>query len=125
MRENALLIIGAFGLLETKHLIADFVLQSGYQVRFKGVYGHPGGLAHAGIHALASIPIFLLLPASFGLAVALIAAEFVLHYHIDWAKSQVDARLKLQPSQAPYWRLFGFDQWLHHMTYLGYLLILA
>ena len=41
---------------EAKHFICDFVIQTEWQVRTKGIYGHPGGAVHAGLHAVASLP---------------------------------------------------------------------
>ena len=64
MIESIYLVVAAFALLETKHLIADFFLQSAYQLTHKGIYGHPGGLLHAAIHACGSSPVFLLIAPS-------------------------------------------------------------
>ena len=79
-------------LLQVKHFICDFVTQTQYQLRYKGIYGHPAGLVHAGLHAIGSAIVLVglgvatLLPASITLLIVLLAAEFVLHYHIDWGK---------------------------------------
>ena len=35
-------------LLALKHFIADALLQRPYQYLNKGIYGHPGGIVHAG-----------------------------------------------------------------------------
>jgi hypothetical protein len=56
-------------LFQIKHLLADFVLQTSWMVFDKGRYGHPAGIAHAGIHGLLSAPVLLvaglpLLPAA-------------------------------------------------------------
>lgn len=119
------LVVAAFALLETKHLIADFFLQSGYQLAHKGIYGHPGGLLHAAIQACGSSPVFLLIAPPATVAAALIVGEFLLHYHIDWIREQVDNRWKLYPDGGPYWRVLGIDQWLHHMTYVGFVVVLG
>ena len=56
-----------------------------YQWRNKGFYGHPGGLLHAGIHLVLTLPVFLLLiPPSLAFAAAVVAGEYIVHYHIDW-----------------------------------------
>ena len=125
MSEIVYLIIAAIGLLETKHLVADFFLQSKHQLKCKGIYGHPLGMLHSAIHAAGSCAVFLILPTTIVVGTGLIVGEFLLHYHIDWSKEQLGSRLKLSISQNRYWMLFGIDQWLHHLTYLIYIVVLA
>ena len=107
--------------LTFKHFLADFVLQRDYQFKNKGKYGHPGGLLHAGIHGLGTFLSFVwCVPLEWALMLALL--DFAVHYHLDWAKARVNNRMKLSPNEgAQYWMLFGFDQFLHHMTYVGLL----
>src|SRR5882757_6970816 len=50
-------ILSAFLYLHLKHFLCDFPLQSGYQLRTKGIYGDFGGILHASIHALATLPV--------------------------------------------------------------------
>src|SRR3954451_3364339 len=121
MSVNIYLIVAAIGWLETKHLVADFFLQSKRQLKFKGSYGHPVGMLHSAIHAAGSCAVFLILPTTIVLGTVLIVGEFLLHYHIDWSKEQLGSRFKLNITQNLYWRLFGIDQWLHHLTYLIYI----
>lgn len=45
-------IILMIALLFTKHFIIDFPLQTKYQWSNKGIYGHPGGILHAGLHGI-------------------------------------------------------------------------
>lgn len=105
-------------LLLVKHFIGDFVLQRGYQYRNKGIYGHPGGLLHAGIHAL--LTILVLAPfVEFTLLLKLAAIEGVVHYHIDFFKSKANRKMDLQIQHNRYWVLLGFDQLLHQLTYIA------
>ena len=111
-------------LLLLKHFLCDFVLQTPYQLRYKGIYGHPAGLLHAGLHAVGSAAVLValtiagMLPASIALVAMLCAAEFVLHYHIDWGKEQANKPF-LKEQGTAYWTLFGFDQLLHQATYVA------
>ena len=105
--------------LHFKHFACDFPLQTDYQLRTKRIYGHPGGLLHASLHALATSPVFLLLKPPLGLALAIVATEFLLHYHIDWSKEQILASWNWQPEDRNYWRTIGIDQMLHNFTYVG------
>lgn len=104
--------------LTFKHFLADFVLQREYQFRNKGTYGHPGGLLHASIHGAGTFLSFVwCVPLSWAAGLALL--DLVIHYHVDWVKARVNNRMKLNPNEgAPYWMLFGFDQFLHHVTYI-------
>ena len=82
--------LAAMAYLLAKHAIADFALQTQLIYNQKGIYGAPGGLLHAFIHILLTLPVFLLFPTgSVGLAALLLAGEFIVHYHIDWAKEQI------------------------------------
>lgn len=104
---------------ETKHFVCDFVLQTPYQFMNKGIYGHAGGLIHAGLHMLGSIPALLILTTNPLPVVLLLAAEFAIHYHTDWSKMRVDERFKLTGGMHVYWIVFGIDQFVHQLTYIG------
>lgn len=119
MDVNLVLLFSALAYLIFKHFICDFPLQSAYQLENKGKYGHPGGLVHASIHVIGTLPAFLLLRPSFGLAAGILAGEWLLHYHIDWAKEQALKRFNWTVSNRRYWSALGVDQMLHYLTYLG------
>ena len=126
MLEPASAIILGFAVLMVKHTLADFFLQTPYQFLNKGIYGHPGGLLHAGIHAVLTAPVFFVLPAGSILFGALIlGGEFVVHYHVDWLKEQTVKRLALQPDMAGFWRAIGLDQLAHMLTYVAIVALLV
>lgn len=109
-------------LLQAKHFVCDFVTQTPYQSRNKGIYGHPGGLLHAAHHLIGSAVVLTMvtvlvptIPPT--LIAALLAAEFVLHYHFDWGKEQV-VKPFVAAQGIAYWTIFGFDQFLHQATYV-------
>ncbi len=106
-------------LFQIKHFLFDFALQTTYQVRHKGDYLHPAGLIHAGLHALGSIPALYVLTQAPVLIAGFAVFEFLLHYHIDWAKAQIDRKLKPSHTSSLYWTIFGADQLAHQLTYLG------
>ena len=111
--------LGALVLFQFKHFLCDFALQNEYQLRAKRTYGHLGGALHSFLHALATLPIFILLRPSFGLLLAIVAAETFLHYHIDWLKERIMAERNWGVEDREYWRMFGIDQMLHQLTYVG------
>ena len=118
------LLFWSLVLFEVKHVLCDFVLQSAEQVRSKASYGSRGGLMHAGLHAVSSLPAILLLDHS-ALVLAIMAGEFAAHNHIDWLKAAIIKARGLSVHDRLYWTLFGTDQLLHQMTYVIILALLA
>lgn len=126
MPELASVMLWAISILLVKHAIADFFLQTKYQVEHKGIYGHPGGLLHAGIHAVLTPAVYLVLPpVSLAMAVLIPAGEFVIHYHVDWLKEQLIARNGWTVQDPWFWRLLGIDQLVHGLTYVAIVAILV
>lgn len=114
--------------LLVKHFVCDFPLQSHPFLRdHKGEYGALGGISHALIQGAGSLIVFVLLPEiDIETALKFAALDVVIHYHIDWLKVQVNKKMKLGPNSNGFWILFGFDQLVHHMTYvlIAYLIII-
>lgn len=123
-----------------KHYLADGHFQTEWHALKKGKYGHPAGLAHAGIHVLcsmAAIAVWYLLPITHEavLSVKIIAlilvAEFVIHYHIDWAKAffvdtlgwqkagkDSNGKKALHIYDTRFFQAMVADQALHMVTYV-------
>jgi hypothetical protein len=110
-------------LLQVKHFLFDFVLQTPYQLRNKGTYGHPGGILHSGLHVLGTALVLPVVMPATGLWIWVLAGEFVVHYHIDWCKEQITRRWS--KGNGPFfWWMIGLDQLLHQFTYLAIAAIL-
>jgi hypothetical protein len=105
-------------LLLMKHFVCDFMLQRKYQYLNKGSYGHPGGLLHAAIHIVGAFGVLAPFIDPI-LALKLALLDGLVHYHIDFAKSNVNRKMELQIQHNQYWALLGFDQLLHQLTYVG------
>lgn len=105
-------------LLFTKHFIVDFPLQNKFQWSNKGTYGHLGGITHAGLHAGLTLVCFAwFAPLA---AYYLAALDGLIHYHIDWAKMNLNARFGWKAdTHEQFWWLLGLDQFLHALTYIG------
>ena len=126
MPDPASAIILGFAYLAVKHTAGDFFLQTPYQYKNKGIYGHPGGLLHAGIHAGLTAPVFAILaPEGGGMVAAILAGEFVAHYHIDWLKERIVKDYGLEMGYPWFWRVLGVDQLLHGLTYVAIIALLA
>lgn len=104
--------------LFTKHFIVDFPLQVRYQYSNKGTYGHFGGILHAGLHGVGTY-LCLLWVAPIA-AIYLALADMFIHYHVDWAKMNLNKKLGWGPNtHEQFWWLLGLDQFLHTLTYIG------
>lgn len=98
------LVFWAGLLLGLKHFLGDGPLQTDYQYKNKGKWLHPGGILHAGIHAVGTLLAVLLafvivqsgLPlwylASFAALIAI--ADFTIHYLIDLTKIKATEKFK-------------------------------
>lgn len=106
-------------LIQFKHLVVDFFLQTEYQWKNKGTFGHPGGILHSGLHVVATVLILLLYGIAAKLLLIIAAVEFIVHYMVDWAKMNLNTRMGWAPtSHKQFWDLLGADQFLHQLTYL-------
>lgn len=107
--------------LLTKHFICDFPLQSHpFLYSQKGVYGALGGVCHALIQGAGTLIVLVLLPfVDTETALLYAFVDTVLHYHIDWAKMSLNKKMGWGPTNSEkFWILVGFDQYLHHLTYV-------
>lgn len=103
-----------------KHFIGDFPLQMfPWIYQNKGLYLHPAGIVHAGIHGIGTF-IVLSFFIDVNTSIMLAMLDMLLHYHIDWAKMNVSRHYDLKPNNSEwFWILLGFDQLLHHLTYFA------
>lgn len=115
MEAALLMLLG----LEAKHFAADYVLQFSWMIRDKGNLGKLGGYAHAGMHVLGSLIVWLLFGISLPTIAMLVLVEFVIHYLLDYAKVHYGSGISSSERPHAFWSLNGLDQFFHHVTYLG------
>ncbi|MEY8842452.1 DUF3307 domain-containing protein [Cribrihabitans sp. XS_ASV171] len=106
-------------LLQIKHMFADYFLQTPKMLSGRGQYWHLGRAQHAGVHAIGSAIVLLAFGTPVALLLVLVLAEWVVHFNIDYWKASYSAKKELKPDQAAFWRAAGFDQCLHHLTYIA------
>ncbi|MDX1914614.1 MAG: DUF3307 domain-containing protein [Methylophilus sp.] len=104
-------------LLFVKHFVCDFPLQtSPWMYRNKGIYFHPGGIAHAAVHGVGTGLVLFYYIGQSALIYALI--DFIVHYHIDWLKLNINKKFNFRADNSNgFWILLGLDQLAHHITY--------
>ena len=101
----------------TKHVLADFILQTTWMARGKE---RPDGwapplLAHASCHAVLTLAIALVtVPRLWWLSLI----DLAVHLAIDRGKTLLAQRGGWHADQPQFWWLLGFDQYLHQLTNL-------
>lgn len=109
--------------LMIKHFVADYFLQTPWMISEKADYGKPGGLFHAGEHAVLTWITLAIL--GFGwLSFLMALIDGIIHYHIDWCKSNylrgrfAFSLTPMDHTDTEYWWAMGLDQFAHYMTYV-------
>jgi len=111
-------LLAVLALLQFKHLIVDWCWQPAYEWQNKGTYGHFGGIRHAAKNAIGTMLCFAPFVA-WQLLPWIAAVDFVIHYHVDWMKMNINRIKQWGPlTHAEFWWLTGADQFLHQATYL-------
>jgi hypothetical protein len=117
-------VIAALVIFLAKHLAADFILQTAWMANGKE---QPTGwlfplLAHVLVHTVATAIIFALLAPAY---IWMAAVDFVVHFAIDRAKGLLNRFFDNDPTKTGFWWLLGIDQTLHHLTHLGFAILIA
>lgn len=121
------LVFSLLVVYQIKHFLADYILQTEYQLgKFKKV-GWSGPLTvHCGIHALMTLGIALL----FGYGkldgqdlMMFMVLDFVVHFITD--KFKVEAGRNLETSDSEFWWLLGLDQGIHHLTHYAIIALIV
>ena len=117
-------LVWAVALFIIKHLVADFLFQTGWMARGKEQPKNWRAplLAHVSVHAGGTLLISLLLAPQLAW---LAMVDFVAHGLIDKSKAFAQQRYRLRVEQAAYWWLLGIDQTLHHLTHLVFAVWIA
>ncbi len=79
-------------------------------------------LAHVLVHTAATAIIFAILAPAY---IWIAAVDFVLHFAIDRAKGLLNRFFDNDPTKTGFWWLLGIDQTLHHLTHLGFAILIA
>jgi hypothetical protein len=107
-----------------KHLVADFFLQTSWMANGKE---QPTGwlaplLAHVAVHAAATAIIFAALAPAY---IWVAGVDFAVHFAVDRVKGLLNHFFDNDASKTGFWWLLGIDQTLHHLTHLGFALLIA
>lgn len=108
-----------FCLLQIKHMLADYFLQTSTMLAGRSAYLHLGRAQHAAVHAIGSAIAFAVVGAPALFILAICSVEWAVHFHIDWGKAKYSEMTQHGPKDAGYWRAAGLDQALHQFTYIG------
>ena len=101
-----------------KHTIADYFMQYSWMIRDKGTYGAWGGVPHSIWHAiLTGVTLSLFNILTFNCNTAIF--DGVIHYHVDYVKSNVWKTKGYTSQTQMYWITHGVDPTLHLLTYVA------
>tara|TARA_B100001057_G_scaffold479914_1_gene552145 strand:+ start:3655 stop:4014 length:360 start_codon:yes stop_codon:yes gene_type:complete len=106
-------------LLLIKHIIADYFMQYSWMIRDKGTYGAWGGIAHSGWHAILTLLVLSIFNLPLVWIILMSIFDGVVHYHVDYVKSNIWKTKGYTPANQMYWITHGVDQLLHLLTYVA------
>jgi len=109
-------VLLVFFILQIKHFVADFVLQTDQMVKEKGIYGARYGIYHSLIQSAGTFIAFAWMHPLLGVVTAFL--DFLAHYHIDWAKININKKYNYTPADHKFWFWLGLDQLAHQLTYI-------
>lgn len=104
-------------LIQIKHFIIDFPLQTQEHLKTKGLYGNLTGFSHSVFHGLGTFFVFCCIHpdgATSQHAFIMGMIDTVVHYHIDWIKTRFGNK---DIAQKAFWTQLGLDQLGHQLTY--------
>lgn len=112
-------ILVILALLFVKHWYVDFVNQTMEEVQWKGTYLDWRGVKHSLKHGFGTaLVLFLITTLDFEKSLFFGALDFILHYHIDWAKININKENNYTVENPKFWMWLGADQLAHSLTYL-------
>jgi len=112
-------VLVLLALLFVKHWYIDFVNQTNEEVQWKGTYLDWRGVKHSLKHGIGTaIVLFAVTTLEFETAVFFGALDFIFHYHIDWAKININKENNYTVETPQFWKWLGADQLAHNLTYL-------
>ena len=102
-----------------KHFMIDFVLQTQEEVDHKGTYSDWRGVKHSVKHGIGTLLVLWFAGAGLELSYLYAAADLLIHYHVDWAKMNINKKMGWGPTtHEEFWWLLGADQLAHALTYV-------
>lgn len=114
---NTLLLI--LVLLQIKHWYVDFVNQTDEELAHKGDYMDWRGVTHSLKHGIGTFVCLWAVTGWYNVEFAFFlgSLDFILHYHIDWIKTNYGNR-DIQTKE--FWNHLGLDQMAHQLCYIGF-----
>lgn len=114
-----LIVLFLVASFQLKHFVCDGLLQTKAMVDAKSIYGKRMGIIHAAIHGLGTAVVLILWRPVGGVVLGLAVLDFVLHYHVDFAKENIVKKAGWTIAEAKYWWAQSADQTIHQLTYVG------
>lgn len=114
--ESAFFTLVSLGLLlNLKHFIAEYILQTPHIAGGKIRYGSVNSFIHIFHHAFGTMVTGLILKFNLVLILGLVIVESIIHYHVDWAVAHFGAH---SYKDKKYWQWLGIEQFMHQQTFI-------
>ena len=108
---------------QLKHFLSDYPLQTNFMLgKSKLIDWHWPLVCHCLVHAGFTLIIVACFTGEPMFAIALMLADFVIHFEIDNVKTRMTRGMN--PGQSSFWSWLGFDQMLHHLTHYGFIMLM-
>jgi hypothetical protein len=121
MVTSTFFLLASFGiLLNLKHFICEYILQSEQLFFHRMRYGSINSFIHTFHHAFGTTVAGLLLKFDLVLILGLVLIEAFIHYHVDWAIARFGAQ---SYKDKKYWQWRGAEEFMHHVTFILLILL--
>lgn len=107
-----------------KHAVADLLIQSLRPPGDKSKIFSKTNFYHSADHGILTGIVLLAFLIPWELVIALAILDFVLHYLIDWSKTNFVKHMDWDRDGKAFWRVQAFDQMGHYLTYMLLIVII-
>jgi hypothetical protein len=114
-----------FSLLLIKHTIVDLALQYYLKGQQKLQWLNPKAHIHYAQHGIGTLIVTVPLTGDLLVSALVSLLDYLIHWHVDWAKHHWIARHGWSSADSGYWWAAAIDQALHYLTYCAIVLLLA
>ena len=110
-------------LLQVKHFICDYLLQTPYMLQKANVQNWMKPLfAHSLVHAIGTFIVFAYINLTYALYFAVV--DLILHFIVDRIKASPNIGNRWGIDKPQFWWALGLDQMAHHLINILFVIIL-
>jgi hypothetical protein len=114
-----------FTLLLIKHTVVDLALQHYIVGQKKLQWLNPKAHWHYAQHGIGTMLVTFPLTGDLLLSALVSLLDYLIHWHVDWAKHHWIHRYGWTSADAGFWWAAAIDQTLHYLTYCAIVMLVA